>query len=153
MWRDLENYDLFYTLRHNPVLGTGYGHGYTEVVWLPDVSNAYALYRFLPHNSILGLWAYGGLVGFTALWTMLVVGVFLAARAYRHAVTRRRPDRGADRGVDHRGVPRLLLRRPRARHLDERVHGRAGARRREQARGHHRRLAVELSVTVADTRT
>ena len=87
LWRDLENYDLFYTLRHHPVLGTGYGHGYTEIVWLPDVSNSYALYRFLPHNSILGLWAYGGLVGFTALWTMLVVGFFLAARAYRHAVT------------------------------------------------------------------
>jgi O-antigen ligase len=85
MWRDLENYDLFYTLRHNPVLGTGYGHGYTEVVWLPDVSNAYALYRFLPHNSILGLWAYGGLVGFTLLWAMLVVGIYLAARACRHA--------------------------------------------------------------------
>jgi O-antigen ligase len=87
LWRDLENYDLFYTLRHNPVLGTGYGHGYVEIVWLPDVSSAYALYRFLPHNSILGLWAYGGLIGFTALWTMLVVGLFLAARAYRHAAT------------------------------------------------------------------
>jgi O-antigen ligase len=87
LWRDLENYDLFYTLRHTPLLGTGYGHGYTEIVWLPDVSNSYALYRFLPHNSILGLWAYGGLVGFTALWAMLVVGFFLAARAYRHAVT------------------------------------------------------------------
>jgi O-antigen ligase len=87
MWRDLENYDLFYTLRHNPVFGTGYGHGYTEIVWLPDVSNAYALYRFLPHNSILGLWAYGGILGFTALWTLVIVALYLAARAYRHAVT------------------------------------------------------------------
>jgi O-Antigen ligase len=87
LWRDLENYDLFYTLRHNPLLGTGYGHGYVEFVPLPDVSSAYALERFLPHNSILGLWAFGGLVGFTGLWAMLVVGVFLAARAYRHAVT------------------------------------------------------------------
>jgi O-antigen ligase len=87
LWRDLENYDLFYTLRHNPLLGTGYGHGYVEYVWLPDVSSAYALERFLPHNSILGLWAFGGVVGFTALWAMLVVGLFLAARAYRHATT------------------------------------------------------------------
>jgi O-antigen ligase len=87
LWRDLENYNLFYTLRHNPVFGTGYGHGYDEIIGLPDVSSSYALYRFLPHNSILGLWAYGGFVGFTALWTMLVVGLFLAARAYRHAIT------------------------------------------------------------------
>ena len=87
LWRDLENYNLFYTIRHNPVLGTGYGHGYVEIISLPDVSNAYALYRFLPHNSILGLWAYGGLVGFTALWAPVAVGLFLAARAYRKADT------------------------------------------------------------------
>lgn len=84
-WRDWENYNLFYTLRQSPLLGTGYGHGYLEIVKLPDISQGYALYRFVPHNSILGLWAYGGLVGFIALWTMLVVGVFLAVRAARHA--------------------------------------------------------------------
>ena len=86
LWRDLENYNLFYTLRHHPLLGTGYGHGYVEIISLPDVSSAYSLYRFLPHNSILGLWAYGGLIGFTALWAMLVVGRFLAGRSYRCAV-------------------------------------------------------------------
>ncbi len=85
MWRDLENYDLFYTVRHHAVLGTGYGHGYDEIVWLPDISRSYALYRFLPHNSILGLWAYGGIIGFTALWMFMVGGLFLAARAYRQA--------------------------------------------------------------------
>jgi O-antigen ligase len=84
-WRDWENYDLFYTLRQNPLFGTGYGHGYIEIVKLPDISQSYALYRFIPHNAILGLWAYGGLVGFTALWAMLVVGVFLAVRAHKHA--------------------------------------------------------------------
>src|SRR5580658_1104972 len=86
LWRDLENYNLFFTLRHHGLLGTGYGHGYVEVIALPDVSSSYALYRFLPHNSVLGLWAYGGLVGFTALWTVVVVGLFLAARANRYAV-------------------------------------------------------------------
>jgi O-antigen ligase len=84
-WRDWENYDLFFTLRQSPIFGTGYGHGYVEAVKLPEISQAYALYRFIPHNSILGLWAYGGLVGFTALWSMLVVGLFLAARAARKA--------------------------------------------------------------------
>jgi O-antigen ligase len=87
LWRDLENYNLFYTLRHNAIFGTGYGHGYVEKIALPDVSSYYALYRFLPHNSVLGLWAYGGIVGFTALWTIVVVGLFLAARANRYATT------------------------------------------------------------------
>jgi O-antigen ligase len=84
-WRDWENYDLFFTLKQSPLFGTGYGHGYVEAVKLPEISQAYALYRFIPHNSILGLWAYGGLVGFTALWSMLAVGLFLAARAARRA--------------------------------------------------------------------
>ena len=74
------------TFRQNPLLGVGYGHGYVELVKLPDISSVYALYRFIPHNGILGLWAYGGIVGFTALWTMLVAGIFFAARAYRFAI-------------------------------------------------------------------
>jgi hypothetical protein len=84
-WRDLENYNMCYTLGHSPLLGTGYGHGYEEHIMLPDISAVYALYRYAPHNSILGLWVYGGLVGFAALWSMLVVAVFFAARAARHA--------------------------------------------------------------------
>jgi len=85
MWRDLENYDICYTIGRNPVFGTGYGHGYIEIIKLPDVTSVYALERFIPHNAILGLWAYGGLIGFTALWTMFPVGIFFAARAHRWA--------------------------------------------------------------------
>lgn len=85
-WRDWENYDMCYTIRHNPLLGTGYGHGYEEGdVVLPKLTSVYVLERFAPHNSILGLWVYGGLVGFAALWSMLAVAVFLAARAARYA--------------------------------------------------------------------
>jgi hypothetical protein len=84
-WRDWENYNLFFTLRQNPILGTGYGHGYIEAVKLPEISQVYALYRFLPHNSILGLWAYAGLVGFSLLWSVVVVGLFLAGRSARFA--------------------------------------------------------------------
>ncbi len=84
-WRDLENYDLVSTFRENPLFGTGYGHGYVETIVLPDVSRFYALERFVPHNAILGLWTYGGIVGFTLLWTMFAVGIFFAARAQRHA--------------------------------------------------------------------
>jgi O-antigen ligase len=84
-WRDWENYNMCYTLGQHPLFGTGYGHGYEEVVKLADVSQGYSLYRYAPHNSILGLWAYGGLVGFMALWSMLAVAIFFAARAARHA--------------------------------------------------------------------
>lgn len=84
-WRDWENYDLVYTLRQNPIIGSGYGHGYIELWKLPSIKDVYKLYRFAPHNSILGLWAYGGIVGFAALWTVYSVAIFFAARIYRRA--------------------------------------------------------------------
>lgn len=84
-WRDWENYDLVYTLRQSPLVGSGYGHGYIELVKLPDISQAYSLYRYAPHNSILGIWAYGGIVGYFALFTVYSVAIFFAARVYRLA--------------------------------------------------------------------
>jgi hypothetical protein len=84
-WRDWENYNLFYTIRSNPVLGTGFGHEYIEMVHLPDVSSGYSLYRLAPHNSVLGLLAYCGLVGFAGIWMIVPVGAFFAVRTYRHS--------------------------------------------------------------------
>ena len=43
------------------------------------------MYRYLPHNGVLGLWVFCGYVGFVAQWLLLVVGLFFAARTYRHA--------------------------------------------------------------------
>lgn len=84
-WRDLENYDLYATFRRHPLLGKGYGHGYDEVIRLPDISGAFALYRHIPHNSILGLFAFAGLAGFTVIWMFVPIGIFLAVRSYRMA--------------------------------------------------------------------
>ena len=84
-WRDWENYDLYATARKNPILGVGFGQPYEEVVQLPDISANYKLYRFAPHNSILGVLAYGGALGFAGLFLLLPMGVFFAVRSYRFA--------------------------------------------------------------------
>lgn len=89
LWRDLENYNIYMTFKANPVLGTGLGHGYNEVIKLPSISGAYALYRFAPHNSILGLFAYAGAVGFLGLWLIIPLGIFFAVRSYRLATASR----------------------------------------------------------------
>ena len=89
LWRDLENYDLYYTVKQNPVLGTGFGHGYEEVVRLPDISRSFELYRFAPHNSVLGLLAFAGYVGFSAIWLIFPLGVFFAVRSYRFSTVPR----------------------------------------------------------------
>jgi O-antigen ligase len=87
LWRELENYDLVHTYAQRPVLGSGFGHPYEEPIKLPDVTTIYELEPYIPHNSVLGLWAYGGLLGFGLLWAMFPVGLFFTARAYRWART------------------------------------------------------------------
>lgn len=84
-YRDSENYNLVYTFRANPLLGTGFGHPFEEAVKLDDISRNFQEWRYLPHNSILGLWAFAGAFGFTGLWSAFVVGLMLAARSYAHA--------------------------------------------------------------------
>jgi len=86
-WRDLENFDLVFTFKAYPLFGTGFGHPYIEAIKLPDVLGAYELEPYIPHNSVLGLWAFGGLIGFALLWAVYPVGMFFTIRAYRWSRT------------------------------------------------------------------
>lgn len=83
--RDIENFNLIWTLKPHKVLGAGWGHEYVELVRADDISQHFAQYRFIAHNSILWLWTVGGLVGFTVIWMQIVIGIFFARRAYLFA--------------------------------------------------------------------
>ncbi|HET6345078.1 MAG TPA: O-antigen ligase family protein [Myxococcota bacterium] len=83
--RDIENYNLLQTLKQNPLNGSGFGHMYLELVQAFDISGIFEAYRYVPHNSILWFWSVGGVLGFTAFWMFLSIGVFLAARLIRFA--------------------------------------------------------------------
>lgn len=83
MTREIENYDLIYTIRQFPILGAGYGNGYWEVVSLPPMG--YPLERYCPHNSLLGLWAFSGYFGYMAMTLLWCAGVFFAIRALNAA--------------------------------------------------------------------
>ncbi len=89
LWRDFENYDLYSTVKSNPLLGTGFGHGFDEVIRLPDISRSFELYRFAPHNSVLGLLAFAGYIGFSAIFLIFPLGVFFAVRSYRFSTAPR----------------------------------------------------------------
>jgi hypothetical protein len=82
LYRDLENFNLMMTMRLHPFTGVGFGQPFAEVVTLPDIS-FFKEYRYIPHNSILGLWAYTGPLGFTGLFLPLTVAIILAIRSYR----------------------------------------------------------------------
>ena len=97
LWRDLENYNLVYTYSQAPLLGSGFGRPFLQKVRLPDVTKSYELEPYVPHNSVLGLWAFGGIFGFSLIWAVFPVGMFFAVRAYR--VSRHPRDRVAALGA------------------------------------------------------
>jgi hypothetical protein len=84
-YRDIENLDVIHTWQSNPIIGRGWGHEFDEVIPLPDISHAFADYRYHPHNSVLGMFAFGGAIGFSGLWTWIAIAVFLTVRAYSRA--------------------------------------------------------------------
>jgi hypothetical protein len=79
-WREMENHNLLFTIRQAPIMGTGYGHQYWEIMPLPAID--YDLERYIPHNAILGLWCYCGVFGYTAITLLWGAGVYFAMRAY-----------------------------------------------------------------------
>lgn len=86
LFRDIENFNLVHTFIANPVLGTGFGHPF-EVAVQGDALPEFHEYGFLPHNSMIGLWSFTGFIGFTGIFTTVVVAMLLAARAHARAVT------------------------------------------------------------------
>jgi hypothetical protein len=84
-YRDMENINVVHTWERNPLLGTGWGHPFDEVLKLPDISHAFPDYLYFPHNSVLSMLAFGGVVGFSGMWMWIPVGIFLAVRAYHRA--------------------------------------------------------------------
>jgi hypothetical protein len=77
--RDIENFNLVATLKTNPILGTGWGHEYEEVNAAISIKDVFVQYRYIPHNSVLGLLAFSGLVGFGLVWQLFVVCCYFNA--------------------------------------------------------------------------
>jgi O-Antigen ligase len=82
--RILENMGLIVTLQTAPVIGSGFGHKYIEI---SDALAAkeFPQYRYVPHNSALGLAAFTGAFGFVGIWMMFPVAAYFASRSYQFA--------------------------------------------------------------------
>ena len=85
--RDIENFNLIRTLKAHPIMGSGFGHEYSEVVQGNRVDQFFAQYRFIAHNSVLWLLSLAGWLGFAALWVVFPVAVLIALRVFRAATT------------------------------------------------------------------
>jgi len=83
--RQEEARNLLHTLVDlgNPIFGTGLGVPYdkAESYW-SNYDAGWVLTLYTPHNAILGLAAFTGLVGIIGIWGVVPVGAYLAARGY-----------------------------------------------------------------------
>ena len=78
--------NLMYTLSAagNPLLGTGWGVPYQQVTGYYTYFGAeWWQYPYMPHNSLLGVVVFGGLVGIFGIWLVVPVAAFLGARGLR----------------------------------------------------------------------
>lgn len=88
LFRDVENYNLVYTFRLNPIVGSGLGHPFTPKAQNDDLS-FFKEYPYLPHNSVLGLMAFTGGVGAAGILLPMLVALYLSSRVQRLATDRR----------------------------------------------------------------
>ena len=68
-YRDFEQYDVLVTIRHNPILGVGFGNKYEQP--LPLVPIAFPLRDWIPHNEIWWIWLKTGTIGFVVFWLFI----------------------------------------------------------------------------------
>jgi hypothetical protein len=83
--RNAENLGLIATASFNLATGTGWGHKYFELTHQYSIADAFELWPYIPHNSVLGLLAFTGFLGFMGFWMMMPTSVYLLARVARLA--------------------------------------------------------------------
>jgi hypothetical protein len=104
--RDIENFNLYFTYKSNPVLGTGFGHEYIELVQADYIGDVFPQYRFLPHNSLLGLFAYGGMIAGMGYYVLFPSSIYLALRASKRRYT---PERWMYSMLGASGIAAVLI--------------------------------------------
>ena len=86
--RNMENLGLIATSNQSSLfMGTGWGHPYVEVSSKYSIATVFKDWAYFPHNSILGILGYTGVLGFFAYWLAFPTAMYLNARVARYATT------------------------------------------------------------------
>jgi O-antigen ligase len=88
LYRNIEAYDLWFTIRAQPLLGVGFGQKFLHPAPLPDIS-FFEFWEYIPHNSVLWIWLKTGFLGFVAMLFLFGRALQLGARS---ALTVRSPE-------------------------------------------------------------
>jgi hypothetical protein len=86
--RNAENLGLIATSNYSSMLvGTGWGHPYVPVTMKYSDAHGFPLWQYIPHNNILCILAFSGVIGFCGYWMIFPTAMFLNARMARLADT------------------------------------------------------------------
>jgi hypothetical protein len=81
-YRDLENYNLHFTVRQKPLTGIGFGQKFYVIAPMPDIG-WFVWWQYFPHNSIIWIWLKTGAVGFFCLLYLFGYSIMLGAQIVR----------------------------------------------------------------------
>ncbi len=82
LYRQIENFDLNFTIRQSKVLGLGFGQTFYRPVPLPDIS-FFEFYQYIPHNSVLWIWIKTGFAGFVSMLYLFSRAMMVGAQRIR----------------------------------------------------------------------
>jgi|HigsolmetaAR202D_1030399.scaffolds.fasta_scaffold00165_8 hypothetical protein len=78
-YRDIENWNITYTIRQVPLTGLGFGNKFYINIPLPDIS-FFDRWEYVTHNSIMWVWMQGGVLTFYSMLLFIGNAVMLGAR-------------------------------------------------------------------------
>jgi hypothetical protein len=84
LYRVIENYDLKYTVKQNPLLGLGFGKPFLQPILLPNILSLDPYYSYIPHNTIYWVWMRLGPVGYLAFWYLIGAIIVRGCLIARH---------------------------------------------------------------------
>ncbi|MFV0309607.1 MAG: O-antigen ligase family protein [Desertimonas sp.] len=87
MYRDLEAFNLWVTIRSSPLLGYGFGQPFIVAVPMPDISRFFDQWQYFPHNSVLWVWIKTGYFGFCTMLYLFARALQYGARSIMRAAT------------------------------------------------------------------
>ncbi len=80
LYRQIEAYDLWATIRSNELFGVGFGQKFLRPVPLPDIS-FFVFWEYLPHNTILWIWMKMGVGGFVSMLYLIARTIHSGVRS------------------------------------------------------------------------
>ncbi|MEX0801655.1 MAG: O-antigen ligase family protein [Dehalococcoidia bacterium] len=82
-YRDLETANVEANIHYQPFWGLGFGHEYTFVQELPDLTDFWPFQRYIPHNTVLWTWMKGGVFSFVLMLTLFGYAMIRSMRLLR----------------------------------------------------------------------